>query len=283
MKKLIIFCIYRAPAGNLKQFYDSLENILNHFLQQNVTYLICGDLNINYFIKSNDTLKLETLMNMFNLTQVIDFPTTVINNNGTLIDTIFVDIMIYDKIQVKPFVNGLSDHKVQIVHLQNANTGFQQSDYKKKIRLINEQTIKYFQTLLKDVTWETVYKTTSVNEMYNRFQRIFLRHYEASFPVSYTAPRGAWLLLEPFYALHISGGLGYCSNLFTHYIFLTALLRTYSSMKMERTESSKTLAFKLQTPGNNPKENSQHSKHGESLKSRTLKTLQMHLINSIHR
>jgi hypothetical protein len=39
-------------------------------------------------------------------------------------------------------------------------------------------------------------------------------------------------------------------------------------MKTERTECSGTLAFKLQTPGNNPKENIRHSKQGESLKSR---------------
>jgi hypothetical protein len=44
-------------------------------------------------------------------------------------------------------------------------------------------------------------------------------------------------------------------------------------MKMERTECSETLAFKLQTPGNNPKENIRHSKHGESLKSRRPKKL----------
>jgi exonuclease III len=49
--KLIIFCIYTAPAGNLDQFYDTLENILKHFLQPHVTYLICGDLNINLFQK----------------------------------------------------------------------------------------------------------------------------------------------------------------------------------------------------------------------------------------
>jgi hypothetical protein len=41
-------------------------------------------------------------------------------------------------------------------------------------------------------------------------------------------------------------------------------------MKMERTECSETLAFKLQTPGNNPKENIRRSKHDESLKSRNL-------------
>jgi lysozyme family protein len=40
-------------------------------------------------------------------------------------------------------------------------------------------------------------------------------------------------------------------------------------MKMERTECSETLAFKLQMLGNSPKENIQHLKNGESLKSNT--------------
>jgi hypothetical protein len=72
--------------------------------------------------------------------------------------------MIYDKIQVKPFINGLSDHDAQIISI---NIGSQQS-ISKKTRLFNKQTIKYFQTLLKDEAWNTVYKTTCVNEMYNR-------------------------------------------------------------------------------------------------------------------
>jgi hypothetical protein len=42
----------------------------------------------------------------------------------------------------------------------------------------------------------------------------------------------------------------------------------YLPMKMEQTECSETLAFKLQTPGNHPEESIQHSEHGESLKSR---------------
>jgi hypothetical protein len=37
---------------------------------------------------------------------------------------------------------------------------------------------------------------------------------------------------------------------------------------MEHTECSETLAIKLHTPENNPKENIRNSKHGESLKSR---------------
>jgi hypothetical protein len=51
---------------------------------------------------------------------------------------------------------------------------------------MNEQTIEYFQMLSKDKMLDTLYETTCVKEMYNRYQYIFLRHYEASFPVLYT-------------------------------------------------------------------------------------------------
>ena len=42
----------------------------------------------------------------------------------------------------------------------------------------------------------------------------------------------------------------------------------YLPMKMEQTESSETSTYKLQTPGNYPKESIQHTQNGESLKSR---------------
>jgi hypothetical protein len=41
-------------------------------------------------------------------------------------------------------------------------------------------------------------------------------------------------------------------------------------MKMEQTECSETSAYKIQTPGNYPEENIQHTEHGESLKSRMM-------------
>jgi hypothetical protein len=39
-------------------------------------------------------------------------------------------------------------------------------------------------------------------------------------------------------------------------------------MKMDQTECSETSAHKIQTPGNYPEENIQHTEYGESLKSR---------------
>jgi hypothetical protein len=40
---------------------------------------------------------------------------------------------IYDKMQMKPFLNGLLDHDAGIICLQNANIGFKQSVSKKKV------------------------------------------------------------------------------------------------------------------------------------------------------
>jgi hypothetical protein len=106
--------------------------------------------------------------------QVVDFLTRIINYNVTLIDPIVVENMIYDKIWVKPFINGLSDHDAQIICLQNANIRLQQSVSKKKSRLINERTTNHFQILFKDATWDTVYQSTGINEMYSKFQ-LFLK------------------------------------------------------------------------------------------------------------
>ena len=50
-------------------------------------------------------------------------------------------------------------------------------------------------------------------------------------------------------------------------------------MKMEHTESSKTLAYKIQMPGNYPEESIQHSEHGGSFKPRIIHHL--HVLNRL--
>ena len=74
-----------------------MENILNYLLKPTVTFLICGDLNINLLSNSNEATKLHTLMKTYNLTQVVDFPTRIMNSTESLLD-IFVDTTICAKI-----------------------------------------------------------------------------------------------------------------------------------------------------------------------------------------
>ena len=56
------------------------------------------------------------------------------------------------------------------------------------------------------------------------------------------------------------------------------ILHTYPPMKMEQTECSETLAYKIQTSGNYPEESIQHSEQSESLKSRII----LHVFQRIH-
>jgi hypothetical protein len=116
---------------------------------------------------------------------VVDFPTRIANNNESLLDTIFIDITIYDKIQIKPFVNGLSDHDTQIINLNKINLIPKQKVPKIKFRSINDTTISSFQKLLKEETWNQIYDSPDINETFNAFQDIFIRHFEASFPITY--------------------------------------------------------------------------------------------------
>jgi len=46
---------------------------------------------------------------------------------------------------------------------------------------------------------------------------------------------------------------------------------------MEQAECSETLMYKIQTPGNHPKESVQHSGHGESLKSGILLAIRIEI------
>jgi hypothetical protein len=132
--KLIIFCIYKAPTGNLEHFLSPMEKMLTHFLQPKLTFLACGDLNINLLIKSNDASKLLTLMNTFNLTQVVNFPTRITKDNESLLDIIFIDTTIFYTVQIKRSVNGLSDHDAQIISLNKIKLTPMQKAPKIKIR-----------------------------------------------------------------------------------------------------------------------------------------------------
>jgi hypothetical protein len=48
------------------------------------------------------------------------------------------------------------------------------------------------------------------------------------------------------------------------------------------TECSETSAYKIQTPGNHPKERKQHSEHGESLKSRKIESSNLNSASSTY-
>lgn len=71
------------------------------------------------YVDSQDNLKHH---DMCNRTYVVKFPTSLCNNNGTLIDNIFLDNKKHNCFSVFPMENGLEYQDARILVLKAANS-----------------------------------------------------------------------------------------------------------------------------------------------------------------
>ena len=110
--------------------------------------------------------RLEALLKTYNLTSVVNFPTHTQKHSATAIDNIFIDISKTGNYSICPTINGLSDHDAQSVTLHFFNLG-QPPKKCMSIRKINEHTINDFLNKLSYETWDTIFSTDAVNNMFN--------------------------------------------------------------------------------------------------------------------
>ena len=104
--KIILLGSYRALSGYLNHVFDLLDDTLEQLEQKSVELLFCGDKNLNYFIENHKRTQLQSLMNTYNLIQVIEF---YCKTKSLLIDNIFLDKRGHGSYTIYPARNGLSD------------------------------------------------------------------------------------------------------------------------------------------------------------------------------
>jgi hypothetical protein len=75
----------------------------------------------------------------------------------------------------------LGYHDAQLLVIKNIESSSNYHNYRKRIRLINKDTIKECITHLIDENWDSVLNSHDVNLKFNTFLNIFLRTFEASF------------------------------------------------------------------------------------------------------
>jgi len=120
-KSACIIAIYRAPSGNFDLFITKLDRILRKLFAFTIEYIICGDINIDYLVDSDRKIQLEALLKTYNLTSVVNFPTSAQKNSTTAIDNIFIDISKMGNYSICPIISGLSDHDAQSITLHSFN------------------------------------------------------------------------------------------------------------------------------------------------------------------
>jgi hypothetical protein len=115
----------------------------------------------------------------------VKFPTRICNNSGTTIDNIFLDYDRFKKFEVKPIINGISDHDAQLVQIYNIDTNT--ISYNKKVqyrRKINHNSLTSFAQELSFETWEEIFDGKEVNRIFNTLVNIILRIFYSNFPVT---------------------------------------------------------------------------------------------------
>jgi hypothetical protein len=83
---------------------------------------------------------------------------------------------------VYPHINGLSDHDAQIMEILNLYYVNTKQHYE-FTRKIDNNTILNFTNSLSYVNWEEVFLEGDVNIIFNNFTNIYLRNFNANFPI----------------------------------------------------------------------------------------------------
>jgi len=180
-----VFCIltvYRSPSGNFSRFLETLDAVLQFVYSPSLGIIICGDININYLLVTEQRKQLDNLLLLYNLVGIVDFPTRLSNTSTTAIDNVFIDVSTFHDYLITPFPNGLSDHDAQILAFKTLYSGW--SPGSKFVRKVDQQTISDFTYTLSNESWSDVFNTDDVNLMYNSFLNTYLRIFYASFPLT---------------------------------------------------------------------------------------------------
>jgi endonuclease/exonuclease/phosphatase family metal-dependent hydrolase len=98
-----------------------MDNIINSLFKPESKFIICGDFNMDYATDNEKKRKLEAMLQTYNLSSIVHFPTRIQNQSKTLIDNIFIDTHKITNYTVGPLYNGLSDHDAQLLKVMNVN------------------------------------------------------------------------------------------------------------------------------------------------------------------
>jgi hypothetical protein len=129
--------------------------------------IICGDLKINYLVENEQKKQLDNLLLMYNLINIVNFPTRINTTSASALDNFFIDASRYEDFSVIPFWNDLSDHDAQILAI---NIAVQKQCVRSNlIRKMDKHTIFDFIFKLRNESWDGVFNNNDVNLMFSSF------------------------------------------------------------------------------------------------------------------
>ena len=197
---VIVLTCYRSPSADLNVFFYNIDNALNYLYKPNVSFVLCGDINIDGYISENcQNKKFSTLCNTmlsFNLLPMVKWPTRVTDDTITTIDHIFTNIN--DSKNCIVLDNTLSDHRV-VFFQSNLFSDKRPHLLVSNRRFFSDRAVSRFCGELYAQDWRALYGIDRIDEAFDLFFNVFLGHFENHFPItkSYNHDNGKnWITPE---------------------------------------------------------------------------------------
>ena len=149
--------------------------------------MICGDININYLEDSKKRQQLDALLQTYNLTGTVSFPTRKTNSSTSAVDSIFIART--KSYTIYPFINGLSGHEAQILVIENIDRTRQRNNITTKRDISDQSILEFqFQLLLCYENWEEIFMEDDANISFSTFLNTYLRIFHKCFIKKRTTP-----------------------------------------------------------------------------------------------
>jgi hypothetical protein len=140
-------------------------------------------LKFDYLTENDRKRQLESVLQSYNLTAIVTFPTRLQGISSTMIDNTFIDNSKVSNYTVFQFFNGLSDRDAQLLIIKYINLQ-SHGHYVYSTRNINNYSINEFKISLSYETWDCVFDLnnnpdvdTLFNSSLNNYLRIFHNHF----------------------------------------------------------------------------------------------------------
>jgi hypothetical protein len=138
--------------------------------------IIRGDINVNYLTNNDRKYKLNSILNSYNLFDIVDFSTRTQNSAISIIDNIFIECSRMYNCSILPCYNGISDNDVQVITIYNIDNS-QSIPNSYVIRKVNQTALMERNFQLSFELWEDIFKGKDIHEIFSCFLNTFLRNF----------------------------------------------------------------------------------------------------------
>ena len=198
-KTKLIVNIYRSPSRNSEKFIELVDAMLSSLDRHARKHVVLvGDINIDLINYSSDTRCQDLIDTMakYGFHQLIARPTRITSHSRTLIDHVYSND-IQNTLSCNVLTVDISDHLATLTTISlgdfhyspsNSRTNMKNSS-KPEIRTFNAANNLKFKELIESENWEEITPSMNANEIYDKFNEIYNRHYNSAYPVKSSQPR----------------------------------------------------------------------------------------------